>query len=145
MSQEPLLLTTRIKRTKYKCSLTLLLTAKERKQLRGKRTTSNGIEVLLHLPRGSKLLPGEILKGKTSTDLVSVKAADEKLFRIRANSKLALIKAAYHLGNRHVEIEINENELFLLEDLVMYKMLDRFNLSIDSVKRIFCPEDGAYD
>ena len=145
MEKDTLLLTERSLGDKKQDFLTLALTAKERTQLRGRRLTSRGVAVILQLPRGPKLLPGEILQGETHKFIVQVQAANEKLLRIRAKSKASLIRAAYHLGNRHVQVEILENELFILEDLVMHKMLERLRFNIERVKREFSPEVGAYD
>ena len=70
---------------------------------------------------------------------------NEKLLRIKSDSRLSLLKAAYHLGNRHVEIEIIENELFILNDEVIEKMLKGLDLKIERVNRIFSPDEGAYN
>ena len=145
MSKQPIHLTCRSKRSADKNCLILPLTAGERTQLRGRRITSDGTEVILLLPRGSKLLPGEFLVGNNSKITVAVTASEEELLRVRSHSQSSLSKAAYHLGNRHVEVEICENELFLLNDLVMHKMLKGLGFSIDVVEREFFPENGAYE
>ncbi len=127
-------------------SLLLPLSAKERTQLRGKRSTLNGIDVVLNLPRGGgRLIPGEILKSEDSQVFVSIEAAREDLIRVRSENRLKLLKAAYHLGNRHVEIELHDKEIYLLNDVVMKKMLERQGFSIESFKRSFSPEIGAYE
>ena len=58
---------------------------------------------------------------------------------------MQLLKAAYHLGNRHVEIELYEKELYLLNDVVMKKMLERQGFEIENFQRPFSPEMGAYE
>ena len=126
--------------------LLLPLSAKERTQLRGKRLTLDGIEVILSLPRGGgRLMPGEVLKSQNSQVFVTIEAAHEDLIRISSENRLKLLKAAYHLGNRHVEIELHDKELYLLNDVVMQKMLERQGFSIESFKRPFSPEIGAYE
>ncbi len=126
--------------------LVLPLSAKERTQLRGKRTTLDGIDVILNLPRGGgRLMPGEVLKSENSQVFVSIQAAQEDVIRISSENRLKLLKAAYHLGNRHVEIELHDKELYLLNDEIMKKMLVRQGFAIESFKRPFSPEIGAYE
>ena len=125
--------------------LVLPLSAKERTQLRGERSTLDGIDVILNLPRGGgRLRPGEVLKSEDAQIFVSIVAANEDLIRIGSENRLKLLKAAYHLGNRHVEIELHEKELYLLNDVVMKKMLEKQGLKIEFFKRPFFPEIGAY-
>ncbi len=145
MSHELIYLTHRISAQVIEHCLLLSLSAKERTQLRGKRSTLDGIDVILRLPRGGgRLLPGEILKSENSQVFVRIEAAHEDVIRIRSENRLQLLKAAYHLGNRHVEIELHDKELYLLNDLVMQKMLERLGFIIESFKRPFSPEIGAY-
>ena len=54
------------------------------------------------------------------------------------------MKAAYHLGNRHVEIEFHEREIYLLNDVVMRKMLEQQGFEIEFAQCAFSPEIGAY-
>ena len=126
--------------------LLLPLSAKERTQLRGKRSTLDGIDVILNLPRGGgRLMPGEVLKSENSQIFVSIKAAHEDVIRISSENRLKLLKAAYHLGNRHVEIELHDKELYLLNDVVMKKMLEGQGFEIETFQRPFSPEIGAYE
>jgi len=126
--------------------LILPLSAKERIQLRGKRSTLNGIEVILNLPRGGgRLIPGEVLKSENSQVFVSIEAAHEDVIRISSENRLKLLQAAYHLGNRHVEIELHDKELYLLNDVVMKKMLEGQGFDIETFQRPFSPEIGAYE
>ena len=126
--------------------LLLSLSAKERTQLRGKRSTLDGIDVILHLPRGGgRLLPGEILKSENSQVFVKIEAANEDVIRISSENRLQLLKAAYHLGNRHVEIELHDKELYLLNDVVMKKMLEGQGFKVETFQRSFSPEIGAYE
>ena len=125
MSHELIYLTKRISAQVIGDSLLLSLSAKERTQLRGKRSTLDGTDVILNLPRGGgRLIPGEVLKSENSQIFVSIEAAYEDVIRISSENRLKLLKAAYHLGNRHVEIELHDKELYLLNDVVMKKMLE---------------------
>ena len=146
MSHELIYLTERISAQVIEHCLLLPLSAKERTQLRGKRSTLDGIDVILNLPRGGgRLIPGEVLKSENSQVFVSIEAAHEDVIRISSENRLKLLKAAYHLGNRHVEIELHDKELYLLNDVVMQKMLERHGFLIESFKRPFSPEIGAYE
>ena len=146
MSHELIYLTERISAQVIENCLLLPLSAKERTQLRGKRSTLDGIDVILNLPRGGgRLMPGEVLKSENSQVFVTIEAAQEDVIRISSENRLKLLKAAYHLGNRHVEIELHDQELYLLNDVVMQKMLERLGFSIESFQRPFSPEIGAYE
>ena len=126
--------------------LVLPLSAKERTQLRGKRSTLDRTDVILNLPRGGgRLIPGEVLKSENSEIFVRIQAAHEDVIRICSENRLKLLKAAYHLGNRHVEIELHDKELYVLNDVVMKKMLEGQGFEIEIFKRPFSPEIGAYE
>jgi urease accessory protein len=143
---EPLIyLTERTSAQANENCLILPLSAKERAQLRGKRSTLNGIEVILNLPRGGgRLIPGEVLKSDDSLFYVTIEAAKEDLIKVSSDNRLKLLKAAYHLGNRHVEIEFHERDIYLLNDVVMRKMLEQQGLEIEFAQGAFSPEIGAY-
>ena len=146
MSHELIYLTERISAREIEHCLVLPLSAKERTQLRGKRSTVNGIDVILNLPRGGgRLIPGEVLKSENSKVFVSIEAAQEDVIRVSSENRLNLLKAAYHLGNRHVEIELHDKELYLLNDVVMKKMLEMQGFIIEIFRRPFSPEVGAYE
>ena len=146
MSQELIYLTQRISAQLIGNCLLLPLSAKERNQLRGKRSTLDGTDVILNLPRGGgRLMPGEVLKSENSQVFVTIEAAHEDVIRISSENRLKLLKAAYHLGNRHVEIELHDKELYLLNDVVMKKMLERQGFATENFKRPFSPEIGAYE
>ena len=146
MSHDLIYLTQRISAQAIEHCFVLPLSAKERTQLRGKRSTLDGIDVILDLPRGGgRLIPGEILKSENPNIFVSIEAANEDVIRISSGNRLKLLKAAYHLGNRHVEIELCDKELYLLNDVVLKKMLERQGFEIEIFKRPFSPEIGAYE
>ena len=146
MSHDLIYLTSRISAQAIEHNLVLSLSAKERTQLRGRRSTLEGIDVILNLPRGGgRLIPGEVLKSENSQVFVRIEAAKEDLIRIGSENRLKLLKAAYHLGNRHVQIELHEKKLYLLNDVVMQKMLERKGFKIEMFNRPFSPEIGAYE
>lgn len=73
-----------------------------------------------------------------------VEAAPETLLLVRSPDPLALLQAAYHLGNRHVAMELHPGELRILEDSVLADLLRQRGLAVDTVLAPFEPEAGAY-
>ena len=124
--------------------LTLTLSSEERRVLRGKRLTDCDQEIILQLPREGKLNDGDILSTNESNFYVEIIAKTEDLIEISSNSKIELIKTAYHLGNRHVEVEIREGILLTKSDYVIKNMVLNFKVDVKNTKKKFFPERGAH-
>ena len=124
--------------------LILELTADERSRLRGLRHSRCGIPLLLQLPRGELLQPDEWLASADGRPQVRLAAAAEPLLLVRGATPLELLRAAYHLGNRHVAMEIQVEELRLLDDPVLADLLERRGLRLERRQGPFLPESGAY-
>jgi urease accessory protein len=124
--------------------LKLTLSSDERRILRGKRLTDCDQEIILQLPRKCKLNDGDILSTNKSNIYVEIIAKTECLIEISSNSKIELIKIAYHLGNRHVEVEIEKDILFTKRDYVVENMLKNFNVDFINTRKKFFPEKGAH-
>ena len=122
----------------------LTLSSDERRILRGKRLTDCDQEIILQLPRKGKLNDGDILSTNKSNFYVKIIAKTEDLIEISSNSKIELIKTAYHLGNRHVEVEIEEDILLTKNDYVIENMLKNFDVDIVNTQKKFFPERGAH-
>jgi len=75
---------------------------------------------------------------------VVVEAAREPLMVVRAADPLALLQAAYHLGNRHVAMELHRDELRLGVDNVLEDLLRHRGLTVERITGPFLPEPGAY-
>ncbi|MDC3134628.1 urease accessory protein UreE [Prochlorococcus sp. AH-716-J09] len=118
--------------------LKLTLSSDERRILRGKRLTDCDQEIILQLN------DGDILSTNKSNFYVEIIAKTEDLIEISSNSKIELIKTAYHLGNRHVEVEIEEKILLTKSDYVIKNMLLNFNVEVKNTKKKFFPERGAH-
>ena len=143
--QSPLVLTRFVQSNQVsRDELTLALTAEQRSVLRGLRSTTCGQDVLLQLPRDGVLKPGDCLAGETLQPLIRVVATAEPLLRVQATTTLELVQAAYHLGNRHIALEVRDAELLLLKDSVLEMMLRRRGLQVTSCDQPFHPEVGAY-
>ncbi len=124
--------------------LKLTLSSDERGILRGKRLTDCDQEIILQLPRKGKLNDGDILSTNMSNFYVEIIAKTEDLIEISSDSKIELIKTAYHLGNRHVEVEIEESILLTKNDYVIKNMLLNFKVDVKNTKKKFFPEKGAH-
>ena len=124
--------------------LKLTLSSDERRILRGKKLTDCDQEIILQLPREGKLNDGDILLTNLSNFFVEIIAKTENLIEISSNSKIELIKTAYHLGNRHVEVEIQAGTLVTKSDYVIENMLKNFNVDIVNTQKKFFPERGAH-
>ena len=125
--------------------LKLTLSSDERRILRGKKITDCNQEIFLQLPRKGKLKDGDILSTNESNFFIEIIAKKENLIEISSNCYLELIKTAYHLGNRHVEVEIDENILLTKSDYVIKNMLNNFNVDVISTQKKFFPETGAHN
>ena len=125
--------------------LKLTLSSDERRILRGKRLTDCNQEIILQLPREGTLNDGDILSTNESNFYIEIIAKTEDLIEIRSNSKVELVKTAYHLGNRHVELEIEEDILLTKSDYVIEKLLLNFKVDVKNTKTKFFPERGAHN
>jgi len=132
------------KKPKLGSFLKLTLSSDERRILRGKRLTDWDQEIILQLPRKGKLNDGDILLTNEPNFYVEIIAKTEHLIEISSNSKIELIKTAYHLGNRHVEVEIEDDILLTKGDYVIENMLKNFNVDIVNTQKKFFPEGGAH-
>ena len=124
--------------------LKLTLSSDERRIIRGKKLTDCDQEIVLQLPRKGKLNDGDILTTTAPNFYVEIIAKTENLIKISSNSKIELIKTAYHLGNRHVEVEIEEDILLTKGDYVIENMLKNFNVDFINTQKKFFPETGAH-
>lgn len=125
-------------------TFTLALTAEERTRSRHRWETEDGKVLFLRLPRGTLLQDGDILQDETHSCLVRITAKPELVLTVSAPTPLLLMRAAYHLGNRHVPVEITSTYLRLLPDSVLRTMLEQLGVEITEEIVPFQPELGAY-
>lgn len=121
----------------------LSLTAEERTRSRFQFQANNGQPVNLNLPRGTTLREGDWLEAEDGT-LAKISAKPEPVLTVTANTLLDLLQAAYHLGNRHVALEITELYLRLSPDPVLQHLLEHRGLQVVEEIAPFHPEIGAY-
>ncbi len=122
----------------------LSLTAEERTRSRYHFLTDDDTAVFLQLPRGTTLQNGDLLAAATSEMFVRVVAKPELVLTITSDDALNLLRAAYHLGNRHVSLEIAPTYLRLSPDPVLEGMLVHLGLQLITEVAPFCPQGGAY-
>lgn len=106
-------------------------------------TLDDGRDAGLFLERGTSLKDGELLSGDDGVT-VRVIAADETLSIVRSDDPLLLARACYHLGNRHMSIQIMAGELRYSHDHVLDDMLRGLGLTVTVEQAPFEPEPGAY-
>jgi urease accessory protein len=118
-----------------------------RQKSRFDATDSTGRAIGVFLPRGTLVRGGDVLVIEDGS-LVRVQAAPQEVLRITAcaqhGSPFDLTRAAYHLGNRHVPIELQPDHLKIEPDHVLADMLRAMHMTVVAVQEAFEPEGGAY-
>ncbi|CAM4121183.1 urease accessory protein UreE [Roseateles saccharophilus] len=126
---------------------TLELDWDTRSKSRFAATDSTGREIGVVLPRGTALRGGDVLVAEDGT-LLRVVAAAQPVLQVRHcaehGSPFDLLRAAYHLGNRHVPLELSPELLQFEPDAVLADMLRRQHLIVTEAQAAFEPEGGAY-
>lgn len=108
---------------------------------------SQGRAVAVFLPRGTIVRGGDVLVAEDGS-LIAVQARAQPVLVVSAaasGSPHDLLRAAYHLGNRHVPLQVRPFYLQLEPDHVLAAMLRRMGLHVDEAQAAFEPEAGAYD
>ena len=111
---------------------------------RARVTLNDGREAGLMLPRGLLLRSGDLLTTEYGSEVIEVIAAPESVSVVRCADPFLLAKACYHLGNRHVPLQILPDELRYHHDHVLDAMLRQFSLEVTFAQLPFEPEAGAY-
>jgi urease accessory protein len=119
------------------------LTFDQREKSRLRATLASGEEIGIQLRVGTVLSHGDKLALHDGR-IVEVIAADEALHEVRANSATQLARIAYHIGNRHVPLQVNDDHLLMLPDHVLRAMVEGLGAIVREVVRGFQPERGAY-
>src|SRR5580704_2058767 len=121
--------------------LVLPFDLRQRSRLRA--VLDNGAEAALFLPRGTVLRNGDLLEARDGS-IIRVVAAPENVLYVTADKPHALMRAAYHLGNRHIPVELGEDFLKLETDPVLREMLVQLGMTVQEEYAPFQPEGGAY-
>ncbi len=122
---------------------TLTLPIEQRVRSRIKAQLDDGRHAGIFLPRGHLIRGGDLL---CSTDglIIEVLAAEETVTTVYADGPTQLARAAYHLGNRHIPLQVEDGWLRYQHDHVLDEMLKQMGLRICVEQAPFEPEAGAY-
>lgn len=122
-------------------TLTLPLHSRIKSRLRVR--LDDGRDAGLFLERGTTLKDGDLLIGNNGVSVL-VRAAREALSCVASDDPHLLSRACYHLGNRHVSIQIEPGRVSYLHDHVLDDMLRGLGLEVSFTEAAFEPEPGAY-
>ncbi|RWU17079.1 urease accessory protein UreE [Pseudomonas alkylphenolica] len=125
-------------------SATVTLTLDVRIKSRVRVTLDDGREAGLMLERGQLIRGGELLGDETGSEVIRVLAAAEEVSTVRCADSLLLMRAAYHLGNRHVPLQIDDGFVRYQHDHVLDEMVRGLGLQVTVEQAPFEPEAGAY-
>lgn len=121
----------------------LTLSYDQRTKTRQRVTLDSGREAGLFLERGLTLRDGDLLTDEAGTT-VRVRAARESVSTVRRDDPLLLARACYHLGNRHVPVQIEAGWIRYRHDHVLDEMITWLGLEVIPEQAPFEPETGAY-
>ncbi len=130
-----------------KRAATLELDWDVRQKSRFDATDSQGRALGVFLPRGTLVRGGDMLVAEDGS-MIAVKAAPQPVLVVRTcaqhGTPFDLLRAAYHLGNRHVQLELKPDHLKIEPDHVLADMLRQMHLIVSAADEAFEPEGGAY-
>ena len=136
------------RRTPQPATDSVALSYDARKRSRLRLTLASGREAGIFLERGEHLQGGDRLITEDGSTVVEILAAPEKLIEAVADSPLLFARAAYHLGNRHVPVQILPTEgggrLRFQADHVLADMIRGLGCAVAEIEAPFQPEAGAY-
>jgi urease accessory protein len=119
------------------------LDAQERHLRRKLLSLANGGDVLVDLDRTVKLEDGDCLVLEDGR-LVQIAALPEELLEVRGRDAVHLTRLAWHIGNRHLEAQIEATRILIRPDHVIAQMLEGQGALVAKTREAFSPEHGAY-
>ena len=125
----------------HSASLTLPFEKRQKSRLRV--SLNDKQEAALMLERGSILRHGDLLRAENGL-IVEVRAANEEVAVISTKDSFLLARACYHLGNRHIPLQIGEGWLRFQRDHILEEMVKSLGLAVKHESSPFEPEGGAY-
>ena len=124
-------------------SVSLTLPFEKRQKSRLRVFLDDKQEAVLMLERGSVLRHGDLLRADNGL-IIEVRAANEEVAVISTKDPILLARACYHLGNRHIPLQIGEGWLRFQRDHVLEEMVQSLGLTVKHELSPFEPEGGAY-
>jgi urease accessory protein len=122
----------------------LVLPFEQRQKSRLVVQLTNGTDVLVRLARGRTLREGDVLMAEDERGCAVVRAATEPLTAVRVADPWALARLTYHLGNRHIPVQIELGRIYYQQDPVIDTLVQRLGFEPERVTAPFEPESGAY-
>jgi len=122
---------------------TVTLTLDERNRTRQRVRLDDGREAGISLERQAKIEPGSLLVA-SSGESIKVVPASEPVSVASTGDVMLLKRACYHLGNRHVQLQISDDWVAYQPDHVLDQMLSLLGLEVENRNQPFEPESGAY-
>ncbi|AIL74951.1 urease accessory protein UreE [Acinetobacter baumannii] len=122
---------------------TVELTFDTRQKSRFRAALASGVDIGADLPRTGILRSGSYIATQEG-DVLRVDAKPERLMKVTAQTEFDLLKAAYHLGNRHVPLMLTPTALYFEPDHVLAEMVEGLGLVVTETDHPFEPESGAY-
>lgn len=114
-----------------------------RHRRRFRYVADGGTAFLLDLPRATLLNDGDGLRLDDGR-IVEIRAADEALVEVRAADPAALVRLAWHIGNRHLPAQLSAEAILIRDDHVIVAMLHGLGATTRALRAPFTPENGAY-
>jgi urease accessory protein len=135
----------KVRRDAYRVEVAgqLRLPFEQRQKSRLRTVLVSGEAIALMLPRGEVLRGGDLVVASDGR-VIEIVAAPERVVHVECASATALARAAYHLGNRHVAVEVGEGCLRIAADHVLEDMLRGLGATLAPMEAPFEPEAGAY-
>jgi len=124
-------------------ALELKLPFEVRNKSRFSEKLSDGREAHFFLPRGNVLVSDDILIADDGS-MIRISAADQEVVTINSSDVHQLMRAAYHLGNRHIPVQVGQGFLRIEPDSVLEGMIHQLGLEAKYESAPFEPETGAY-
>ena len=121
----------------------LVLTYDQREKCRLRGRLESGEEVAIFTARGTVLRDGDLLTGEDRR-VVQVIAALEPTYAVHCASERDLVRCAFHLGNRHTQVQIGAGLLRIRVDPVLREMVEGLGARVVEETAVFEPESGAY-
>lgn len=125
----------------------LILPFELREKSRQRATLASGEEVAVFTLRGTVLRNGDLYKGDDGR-VIRIIAADEATYRVDCATPRALLRCAFHLGNRHTQAQVDDAAgigfLRIRKDPVLKEMLEGLGATVTEEQAPFEPESGAY-
>lgn len=121
----------------------LAMDFEQRSRSRQRVSLPDGRDVSLVLPRGQVIGDGDLVRDAHGS-CIRIRAAQQTLLRVQADDGWVLLRCAYHLGNRHVRLQVRPDFLQLEPDPVLQQMLVQLGAQVTEVRAPFEPEVGAY-